>query len=225
MHLAQGTPRWLPAIAILSWVGVAYSCIMRYVYHYHPMGFEVYAAVTMVLAILFTLFHLFFRDPERESGRGVVAPADGKVRYVGKVYGRWKRELGLGRGYNMVSIFMNLHNVHVNRSPVDGDVVSIRHVPGRFALAFSKDSDSNERVIITIMHGKETFKVVLIAGAFARRIVPYVMVGDRVKKGQRISLIRFGSRVDLYMPPPYTPCVKLGQNTRAGVTTIAKRHK
>jgi phosphatidylserine decarboxylase len=162
-----------------------------------------------IIFIIITVFFLvFFRDPERIIGDGVVAPADGKIMSVEE------------NDSIKVSTFMNLHNVHVNRAPFDGKIISIEHISGRHVPAYRKESDLNEKVVILMDTEIGRIKIVQIAGVFARRIVPYVKKGDVVMKGQRIGIIRFGSRVDLYLPKNIEIIVKKGENVLAGKTSI-----
>lgn len=164
-----------------------------------------------VVGIVLTLFLcLFFRDPERlaesQSETDVLSPADGRVLRVHD---------------NKLSIFMNIHNVHVNRSPVDGEVIDIRYHKGGKLPAFHKDSERNERnsIVLTTEHGDVT--VTQISGAIVRRIVCYIKQNEAVKKGQRIGMIRFGSRVDVTLPRDYSFIVARGQKVKAGKTVIA----
>jgi phosphatidylserine decarboxylase len=154
----------------------------------------------------------FHRDPEREiPERGVLAPADGRVSVVRTDGDR----LRLG-------IFMNLHDVHVNRSPVAGTVREVTHSPGGHWPAFTKASDRNERVVVDLGE----YEVTLIAGAVARRIHPYVEVGEELARGERIGHISFGSRVDVLFPPEVDEAdleVERGQRVRAGETVLARR--
>jgi phosphatidylserine decarboxylase len=164
------------------------------------------------IGILATAFlFLFFRDPERLSeshdSADVVSPADGRVIRV------QNRKL---------SIFMNIHNVHVNRSPVDGEVAAIRYQKGGRVPAFHKDSDRNERNTITIRTPFGNVIVTQIAGAVIRRIVCYVKQNEKVARGERIGMIRFGSRVDITLPLNYIFIVSRGQKVKAGKTVIAK---
>ena len=140
------------------------------------------------LVLLFTsVFLLFFyRDPYREIQKGIVSPADGLVQKAIKKNGMVK-----------ISIFMNLQNVHVNRSPINGKVISQKHKPGGYTPAFSKDSNKNERLITKLDTKLGTVKIIQIAGFLVRRIVSYVEQGSKLIKGERIGLIHFGSRVDL----------------------------
>ncbi|MDZ7687305.1 MAG: phosphatidylserine decarboxylase [Halobacteriales archaeon] len=120
---------------------------------------------------------------------------------------------------------MNLHDVHVNRAPVSGEVIASEHHEGGHLPAFTKDSERNERVV-TRIDGDEEFVVVQIAGAFARRITSYVEEGDAVERGERIGVIAFGSRVDVLFPPSYAPddiAVEKGDRVRAGETVLASR--
>ena len=158
---------------------------------------------------------LFFRDPDRKIGEGVVSPADGKVVRVEKRRGSWW----------FVSIFMNVHNVHVNRIPWEGIVVGQEHIPGGYAPAFNKDSDRNERLITKLKTSTGTWEITQIAGAVARRIVPYVTTGQIVFKGQRFGMIRYGSRVDLLFKTPRGMMVdvEVGQRVLAGTTNLAYR--
>jgi phosphatidylserine decarboxylase len=153
----------------------------------------------------------FFRDPEREITHGrVISPADGVVQSIMP----WKD------GRTRVAIFMSPLNVHVNRAPLAGTVTSVEHIPGGFVPAFNKESEHNERVVWHFDTELGDIEMVQIAGAVARRIVPYVPQGTKVEQGERIGLIRFGSRVDLYLPEGIEPAVEVGQTTQAGVTRL-----
>jgi len=166
----------------------------------------------MFVGILITVFlFLFFRDPERLSesydSTDVVSPADGRVLKIQD---------------HQLSIFMNIHDVHVNRSPVNGEVIDIQYHKGGRVPAFYKDSDRNERNTITIRTRIGNVIVTQISGAVIRRIVCYVRQNERVARGQRIGMIRFGSRVDVALPRGYSFVVSRGQKVKAGETTIAK---
>ena len=164
----------------------------------------------------------FFRDPERPGARGdqiVISPADGKVVLVTEVdepafvKGRARR----------VSIFMNIFNVHVNRYPVTGSVQYVRANPGKFLNAVAPEASlENEQTSIGIEAGSNRILVRQIAGLIARRIVTYSRVGDQVKQGERMGLIRFGSRVDVFVPLDATLRVKPGDVAFAGVTVLAE---
>ncbi|WP_346111467.1 phosphatidylserine decarboxylase [Nonomuraea maheshkhaliensis] len=153
----------------------------------------------------------FFRDPDRTPGHGrVLSPADGVVQSIDP----WPD------GRTRVAIFMNPLNVHVNRAPLAGNVTSVQHVAGGFLPAFNKDSDQNERVVWHFETALGDIEMVQIAGAVARRIVPYLNAGAKVEQAERIGLIRLGSRVDLYLPEGISPAVSVGDKTVAGVTRI-----
>jgi phosphatidylserine decarboxylase len=153
----------------------------------------------------------FFRDPEREIGSGrVVSPADGVVQSID----------ARPDGRTRVAIFMSPLNVHVNRAPLPGTVTSVDHVAGGYVPAFNKDSDRNERVVWHFDTELGDIEMVQIAGAVARRIVPYLEPGAKVTQGERVGLIRFGSRVDTYLPVGVEVGVEVGQKTIAGVTRL-----
>lgn len=153
----------------------------------------------------------FFRDPEREIADGrVICPADGVVQSIMP----WKD------GRTRVAIFMSPLNVHVNRAPLTGTVTSVEHIPGGYVPAFNKESENNERVVWHFDTELGDIEMVQIAGAVARRIVPYVPRGCKVEQGDRIGLIRFGSRVDVYLPTGIEAGVEVGQTTTAGVTRL-----
>lgn len=153
----------------------------------------------------------FFRDPEREITEGrIISPADGVVQSVMP----WKD------GRTRVAIFMSPLNVHVNRAPLAGTVTSVEHIPGGFVPAFNKESEDNERVVWHFDTELGDIEMVQIAGAVARRIVPYLPQGSKVEQGDRIGLIRFGSRVDLYLPEGVDVALEVGQRTVAGVTRV-----
>ncbi|MDI6917503.1 MAG: phosphatidylserine decarboxylase [Thermoplasmatales archaeon] len=195
--IAKGTAHLILAPLIL---GIA--CLLLF-WYIKPIIF-----LSSIFFIITIFFLFFFRDPKRIIGDGVVAPADGKIMRIEE------------NDSIKVSTFMNLHNVHVNRAPLDGKIISIEHVSGRHAPAYKKESDSNEKVVIEMDTETGSVKIVQIAGIFARRIVPYIKKGDAVKKGQRIGIIRFGSRVDCYLPKNVEIMVKEGGNVLAGKTSI-----
>lgn len=170
--------------------------------------FYIYAAIGFLGLTLFLVF--VFRDPRRTIADGIVAPADGTVREV-------DAEKGL------VSIYLALRNVHVTRAPIEGTVEKTVHLPGTHMPAFSKKTTSNERMEISMRSGIGQISIVQMTGALARRIVPYVKEGQNLGKGEKLSLIRFGSRVDLVLPPSKAKItVSKGQRLRAGVTRIAE---
>ncbi|MEO3754408.1 phosphatidylserine decarboxylase [Streptomyces sp. B6B3] len=170
-----------------------------------------WAAAAVPTTALAAAMLWFFRDPEREIGLGrVISPADGVVQSIMP----WQD------GRTRVAIFMSPLNVHVNRAPVAGTVTSVEHVPGGYVPAFDKESENNERVVWRLDSELGELEMVQIAGAVARRIVPYVTQGTKVEQGDRIGLIRFGSRVDVYLPQGVEPAVEVGEHTTAGVTRL-----
>lgn len=167
----------------------------------------------------------FFRDPPRVTPlrQGlVIAPADGRVSAIEEV--EVPPELDLGENRHLrISIFMNVFDVHINRSPVDAVVRRIAYIPGKFVNAeLDKASEDNERQALTLRMADGTMiGVVQIAGLVARRIVRWVETGDPLAAGQRFGLIRFGSRVDVYLPHGVAAAVCVGQRAVAGETVIA----
>ena len=172
---------------------------------------------------IFTLW--FFRDPERyfdSQDNQVLSAADGKICFIGEDTA--PIETGIDQKMNKVSIFMNVFNVHVNRSPVSGAIEKIIYKNGKFFNAsLDKASEYNERNSIIIKNNDEKIIVVQIAGLIARRILSFISENDIMAKGERIGLIRFGSRVDIYLPLNYQ--IKVNQNdiVAAGKTIIAER--
>jgi len=167
---------------------------------------------------------LFFRDPVRVTPvrEGiVVAPADGRIAQVANAVPPPELELG-ARALPRISIFMSVFNCHVNRSPVAGRIETIVYRPGAFFSAdLDKASEDNERNGFVIAAGPARIAVVQIAGLVARRIVCFVRKGATVGAGERIGMIRFGSRVDVYLPEGMRPLVAEGQTAVAGETVIA----
>jgi phosphatidylserine decarboxylase len=171
-----------------------------------------------------TIFVLqFFRDPQRvmPEGKGLVlCPADGRVIVVGEVNDPYR---GGARSLK-VSIFMNVFNVHSQRAPVDGVITKVAYSKGLFVnAAFDKASSDNERnaLVIRMDDGRE-ISCVQVAGLIARRILCYVHQGDRLQAGQRYGFIRFGSRVDVYLPPTARPKVAIGDKVKATSTVLAE---
>lgn len=155
----------------------------------------------------------FFRDPERvpAAETGLLAPADGRIRAVTRREdGRW-----------LVSTYLALFNVHVTRMPCDGRVRTQRHVDGDHRLAFDDAAHTNERVEWVVETAYGDLEMTQFSGAAARRIVPYVGAGATTRRGERVGLIRFGSRVDLVLPLGLVPTVAVGQRPRAGQDVVA----
>ena len=170
--------------------------------------------------------YYFFRDPERISINNenyLTSPADGEVLMLHEVDG--PKELGLeGKRFTKISIFMNVFDCHVNRTPCEGKITEILYKPGKFLNAsLDKASEDNERNYYRIMNNQgEEVIVVQIAGLIARRIVCESNKDQQLKQGERIGMIRFGSRADVYFEN-YEALVKVGQKTIAGETLLAKR--
>ncbi|HWJ38355.1 MAG TPA: phosphatidylserine decarboxylase [Sphingomicrobium sp.] len=211
----------------------------------HPEGRKyVVIAAFVTLAVYFLVSHFvgwllvggtvwvaaFFRDPVRTTPRGdklIVSPADGLVTMIARVGPppELRGPEGLDDGdYTRVSIFMSVFDVHINRAPITGRVKRIAYVPGKFVNAdLDKASEDNERQYFMI-EGSDGLRVgfTQIAGLVARRILSFVREGDVVEAGQRVGLIRFGSRVDVYLPAGTSPRILLGQRAIAGETVIAE---
>jgi phosphatidylserine decarboxylase len=180
----------------------------------------------LICLVLSIWVYYFFRDPERISINDenyLTSPADGEVLMVHEVDG--PKELGLGdKKFTKISIFMNVFDCHVNRTPCEGKISEILYKPGKFLNAsLDKASEDNERNYYKIMnnHGEEVI-VVQIAGLIARRIVCESTRDQQLQQGERIGMIRFGSRADVYFEN-YKSLVKVGQKTIAGETLLAKR--
>jgi len=180
-----------------------------------------------LISLVLTIWvYYFFRDPERISindDNYLVSPADGTIVNISEVDG--PKELGLeNRKFQKISIFMNVFDCHVNRSPCSGTVSEILYKPGKFFNAsLDKSSEENERNYYSIKNSLgEEIVVVQIAGLIARRIVTETEKGNELKQGSRIGMIRFGSRADLYFEN-YNPLVKVDQKTIAGETLLARK--
>ncbi len=207
-------------------IGVGLSLLVLLWLDWELLGWPMLALSAFVFA--------FFRDPERVVPQGqqlIVAPADGLVSLIVMVPPppelQFDDESGRGLGTDpvmRVSIFMSVFDVHINRAPVPGTVRRIVYIPGRFMNAdLDKASEDNERQHILIEKADgQSIGFTQIAGLVARRIVPFVKPGDLVAGGQRIGLIRFGSRVDVYLPQGTDSKVLLGQKVIAGETVLAE---
>lgn len=173
-------------------------------------------------AFVFLFTANFFRDPERTTPAmddGVISPADGKVVSISEV----DEPAFIGGKAKQVCIFMSPLNVHVNRFPVSGTVEYFRHIEGKYMVAFEdKSSEVNERTLIGINTGREKILFKQIAGFVARRIVCPLRVGDTAVVGRRFGMIKFGSRVDVLMPPDAEVRVSLEQHVTAGETVLAR---
>jgi phosphatidylserine decarboxylase len=192
----------VPFLAVLTVVGLVLALV------FGPWG-----ALPTAVLVLFVLF--FFRDPHRhppdEVGL-VLSPADGRV-----------MEVQRGREGTRVSVFLSIFDCHINRAPVGGTVREARYTPGRYHPAWQgRASHENERNHLVIRSDYGDFGVTQVAGVVARRIVCSTKVGDRVERGERIGLIRFGSRTDLHLPSGIDPVVQVGERVKGGLTIMAR---
>jgi phosphatidylserine decarboxylase len=170
------------------------------------------AAAAVVFAGLFAFFAVFFRDPNRTVGEGVVSAADGRVRAVETVGDRLR-----------ISVFMNVTNVHVNRFPLDARVDSVDDAGAGFRPAYAPAAEANVQRRYRLSTEVGPVEVVQITGIVARRLVSFVAAGDRHAKGARLGMIVLGSRVDVYLPSDRVrPVVEPGAVVHAGTTTIAR---
>ena len=203
-------------------VGAAAITFLAFLLHAHVLNWVLVGLTIWVAA--------FFRDPLRTTPHDdklIIAPADGLITMIARVGPppEIRGADGLADGeYTRVSIFMSVFDVHINRAPITGRIRRIAYVPGKFVNAdLDKASEDNERQYFLI-EGAGGLKIGMtqIAGLVARRILAFVREGDDVEAGQRIGLIRFGSRVDVYLPAGTAPKVLLGQRTIAGETVLAE---
>jgi len=206
-----------PIIAREGWPFLALAAIVSAVIAY----FFCWWSAPFWLATIFIL--QFFRDPPREipTGAGLVlCPADGRVIVVGEAPDPYRGNVKCVK----ISIFMNVFNVHSQRSPVDAVVKDVRYSKGLFVNAsFDKASSDNERnALILAMDDGTEISCVQVAGLIARRILCYVKAGERLARGQRYGFIRFGSRVDVYLPVGSTPRVAIGDKIKASSTILAE---
>ena len=188
------------AIVVWAWAGFAWS---------------------IPLWIVFVFIVQFFRDPPRAvpaQVNAVLSPADGRIVKVEKTLDPYTERDSL-----LISVFMNVFNVHSNRAPVDGTVERVVYSPGKFVNAdLDKASSENERNAMVVRLAGERITVVQVAGLIARRILCYVKQGDQLARGQRYGFIRFGSRVDVYLPLTANPKVAVGDIVYATRTVIAE---
>ena len=204
--VAKGSLSWISGMALLTiliWLG------------FDSMESGLISSILLLLfifgAILTFFFIVFFRDPDRTPAGDeddAVSPADGKVICI---------------KHRTICIFMNIHNVHVNRAPLSGIVTHIDYKPGGYIPAFNKDSKVNERNHVVMKTASGILELTQIAGVLTRRIVSYISEGTQIKRGERIGMIRFGSRVDVTMPEGYVFTVKLNDAIKAGETIIAMK--
>lgn len=173
--------------------------------------FLLYPTLTLpiigTIQLLFILY--FFRDPDRDMSEGISSPADGKIQ-------------SLDTEENTIEIFMNIWNVHVNRTPCSGEIEEIEHMKGRHTPAFLQKTDRNEKQLLVLSTDHGYVKIWQIAGMMARRIVPYVEEGDSIQKGEKLGMIRFGSKVKLKFAREVKFSVEEGQKVKAGNTSLGE---
>jgi phosphatidylserine decarboxylase len=205
--LAKGSFSWIGAMML-------FTVVTGYLYFSKTFSGLISILFFFLFALGFALtlfFFVFFRDPNRTppgDEDDAVSPADGRVISIQN---------------RTISIFMNIHNVHVNRAPLSGTVTHIDYKPGGYIPAFNKDSYVNERNHVVINPGNGILELTQIAGILTRRIVSYISEGTRVNRGERIGMIRFGSRVDVIIPKEYEFVVERNERVKAGETIIAKK--
>ena len=200
-----------------GWVYFVISCLITIII------IPFYTILGIFLAIISAYIFYFFRDPIRAVPieEVVVSPADGLVTYIGSEKNPLDDDKDQ-KTYTKVSIFLSVFDVHVNRMPVKGSISSIHYIPGKFLNAtLDKSSNENERNIIFVKSNNDHFYIVQIAGLIARRIVCNLKINQEVEKGNRIGIIKFGSRVDLYLPENYDILVAKGQRVVGGETIIS----
>ncbi len=207
-----------PILAREGWPFIIGSFVLAAVWS-SLVGFGFVAALLWVLFLIITQF---FRDPPRtvpSVSDVVLSPADGQVVKVEQVMNPYTHEEAI-----LISVFMSIFNVHCQRSPVDGVIEDVQYYPGKFLNAdLDKASTENERnAIVARLKDGTRVTFVQVAGLVARRILCYVQKGDELKKGERYGFIRFGSRLDVYLPLDATPCVTIGEKVLGTETVLAK---
>jgi len=205
-----------PIIAREGWPFIAIALVIAI-----GLSLTTWWLLAAIAWIAFAFVLQFFRDPPRNipaQPNAVLAPADGRIVRIGPA-----RDPYVNRDALMISVFMNVFNVHSNRSPVDATVADAWYHPGKFVNAsFEKASSDNERNALRLVTDNGTEVVcVQIAGLIARRILCYVKRGDKLARGQRYGFIRFGSRVDLYLPADAVPRASVGDKVHATTTVVA----
>jgi len=211
MKFTKGTYSWI----ITPFIFFVLFIFLIFIY---PTYYNQLLIISIIFFLITLFFIIFFRDPERKIGKDIVAPADGYIRDIYEI-----EDVDIGKCI-ILSIFMNIHNVHVNRMPIDGIIKEIIHIHGSHLPAFKKESERNERFVIKIKTSIGMIKIIQIAGTLARRIVPYIKNDDIINKGEKIGIIRLGSRVDLYLPnnKNLKYKVKKGDKIKAGESSVAK---
>lgn len=207
-----------PIIAREGWVLIGGNFLLAALW----TSFAGFGFVAALLWILFLLVTQFFRDPPRTVPTlpdVVLSPADGQIVKVEKTIDPFTNKDAI-----LISVFMNIFNVHCQRSPVEGTVEDVQYYPGKFLNAdLDKASTENERnaVVMRLKDG-QAITVVQVAGLVARRILCYVQKGDELSRGERYGFIRFGSRLDVYLPTDAEPCVTIGEKVLGTETILAK---
>lgn len=204
-------------IILISLLGFSSFLLLLY---YKSPNLSSFPYITSFLIFIFLFIVSFFRNPKRNVPEGedqIICPADGKVVVIEEVY---EREYFKDKRLQ-VSIFMSPANVHVNRSPIDGEVKYFKYHPGKYLVAWHpKSSTDNESTSMVIENDIFEVMVRQIAGKLARRIVYYVEEGDELTKGSEFGFIKFGSRIDLYLPLDTKVTVNIGDKVRGGETVI-----
>ena len=207
-----------PIIAREGWVLIGGSFLLAALW----TSFAGFGFVAALLWILFLLVTQFFRDPPRTVPTlpdVVLSPADGQIVKVEKTIDPFTNKDAI-----LISVFMNIFNVHCQRSPVEGTVEDVQYYPGKFLNAdLDKASTENERNAVAMrLKDGQAITVVQVAGLVARRILCYVQKGDELSRGERYGFIRFGSRLDVYLPTDAEPCVTIGEKVLGTETILAK---
>ena len=200
-----------------GWVYFVISCLITIII------IPFFTILGIFLLILSVYIFYFFRDPIRviPNEKVVVSPADGTITFIGSSKNPLNDDFDHSI-YTKISIFLSIFDVHVNRMPVDATISSIKYIPGNFINAtLDKSSNENERNIIFAKNNNNKFYLVQIAGLIARRIVCNLKKNQEVIKGDRIGIIKFGSRVDLYLPKNFNILVSKGQRVVGGETIIS----
>jgi phosphatidylserine decarboxylase len=175
----------------------------------------------IAFAGLGAFFTYFFRDPDRRVPSApdlVVSPADGRVMIAGPTDGRWAP----AGDWKQITIFLSPMDVHINRTPIEGRITKIEYRRGKFLPAYKADASGNELNEIWIDHNGQTIVVRQIVGVLARRIVCRVAEGQTLQRGERIGLMKFGSRMDIFLPPSASLSVRVGEHVVAGETVLAR---
>jgi len=200
-----------------GWLYFVISCLITIII------IPFYTILGILLCILSAYIFYFFRDPIRAIPKDdvIVSPADGLVTFIGTEKNPLENNLDKNN-YTKISIFLSIFDVHVNRMPSDASISSINYIPGKFFNAtLDKSSKENERNIIYAKKNNDNIYIVQIAGLIARRIVCNIKNSQEVTKGDRIGIIKFGSRVDLYLPQNYNILISKGQRVLGGETIIS----